>query len=60
LDDDYVKEKVHFTRDEHGSGPKLILAGSDCIFLKIGWSGMDRTEKIIVVFMWIFWRYQTF
>jgi len=36
--------------NEHGSGLKPILAGSGldqtAIFLKIGGSGLDRTEKI--------------
>ena len=43
LDDDYIKEKVNFTRDEHGSGLDQaeanfgwIRTGSDCNFLKIG------------------------
>jgi len=50
------------TRDEHGpgldrigSGLKPILAGSGldrtAIFLKIGGSGLDRTDKIFLVFM---------
>jgi len=50
------------TRDEHGSGLdrtglglKPILAGSGLdrtvIFLKIGGSGLDRTQRIFVVFM---------
>jgi len=43
------------TRDEHGSGLKPILAASGldqtAIFLKIGRSGLDRTEKIFVVLM---------
>jgi len=58
-------------RDEHGSGLdrtgsglKPILAGSGldrtAIFLKIGGSGPDRTEKIFVVLMWLFWKYQKF
>jgi len=38
------------SRDEHGSGLKLILAESGldgtAIFLKIGGSGLDQTEKI--------------
>jgi len=49
-------------RDEHGSGLdgagsglKPIVAGSgldrNAIFLKIGGSGPDRTEKIFVVLM---------
>ena len=29
-------------------------------FLKIGGSGLDRTEKILVVLMWLFWKYQKF
>jgi len=29
-------------------------------FLKIGGSGLDRTEKIFVVLMWVFWKYQKF
>jgi len=51
---------MQYTRDEHGSGLdragsglKLILVGSGldrtAIFLKIGGSGLDRTEKIFVV-----------
>ena len=40
------------------------LAGSGlhrtAIFLKIGGSGLDRTEKISVVLMWLFWKYQKF
>ena len=47
-----------------GSGLKPILAGSGlvrtAIFLKIGGSGLDRTEKILVILMWIFWKYQKF
>jgi len=43
------------TRDEHGSGLKSILAasglGRTAILLKIGGSGLDRTEKIFVVLM---------
>jgi len=45
---------IHFqtqlvpTRDEHGSGLKPILVGSDWNFLEIGGSGLDRTEKIFV------------
>ena len=53
------------TRDEHGSGLdrtgselKPILAGSGldrtAIFLKIGGSGLDLTEKIYVVLMRLF------
>jgi len=38
-----------------GSGLKPILAGSEldrtAILLKVGGSGMDRTEKIFVVLM---------
>ena len=37
-----------------------IMTGSDCNFLKIGWSGLDRTEKTFVVLMWLFWKYQNF
>jgi len=58
----YPYTTVMHTRDEHGSGldrtgseQKLILAGSGLdrivIFLKIGGSGLDRTEKIFVLFM---------
>jgi len=47
------------TRDKHGSrldrtGLKPILAesgGSDCNFLKIGGSRLDRTEKTFVALM---------
>jgi len=50
------------SRDEHGSGLdwsgsglKPILAGSSldrtAIFLKIGGSGLEQTEKIFVVLM---------
>jgi len=53
------------SRDEHGSGLdrtgsglKPILAGSGldriAIFLKIGGSGLDRTEKNFVGLMWLF------
>ena len=53
----FVSVTIPWTRDEHGSGldqtgsgPKPILAGSGlgrtAIFLKIDWSGLDRTEKI--------------
>jgi len=41
------------TRDEHGSG-------LDALFLKIGGSKMDRTQKIFVVLMWLFRKYQKF
>jgi len=34
--------------------------GSDFNFLKIGRSGLDRTEKMFVVLMWLFWKYQKF
>jgi len=58
-------------RDEHGpgldrtgSGLNPILAGSGldrtAIFLKIGGSGLDRTEKIFFVLMWLFRTYQKF
>jgi len=44
-----------FSRDENGSGLKPILAKSGldriAIFLKIGRSELDRTEKIFVVLM---------
>jgi len=61
----------HCFRDEHrsgldrtGSGMKRILAASGldrtAITLKIAASGLDRTEKIFVVFMWLFWKYQKF
>jgi len=47
-----------FARIRTGSGLKPILAGSGldrtAIFLKIGRSGLDRTEKIFVVLMWLF------
>ena len=53
------------TRDEHGSGldrselglkPILAGAGLDrtAIFLKIGGTGLDRTEKIFFVSMLLF------
>jgi len=59
------------TKDEHGSvldrtasGLKPILTGSGLdritIFFKIGVSGLDQTEKIFVVLMWLFWKYQKF
>ena len=52
------------SRDEHGSGLKPILAGSGldrtAIFLKIGGPGLDRTEKIFVVLVWLFLPYQKF
>ena len=42
-------------RDEDGSGLKPILSGAGldrtAIFLKIGGSGPDRTEKFFVVVM---------
>jgi len=58
-------------RDEHGSGLdrigsglKPIFGGSGldwtAIFLKIGVSGLDRTQKTYVVLMWLFWKYQKF
>jgi len=41
--------------DRTGSGLKEILAGSEldrtAFFLKIGGSGLDRTEKVFVVLM---------
>jgi len=47
--------RLLYTRDEHGSGLKSILAGSGlnrtAIVLKIGGSGLDWTEKIFVVLM---------
>ena len=50
--------------DRTGSGLKPIFAGSGldrtAIFLKIGGSGLDRTEKILVILMWLFWKYQNF
>jgi len=55
-------------RDEHRSGldqdwsqfwPDQDWIGLQ-FFLKIGGSGLDRTEKIFVVLMWIFWKYQKF
>ena len=50
--------------DRTGSGLKPILAGSGLdrtgIFLKFGESGLDRTEKIFLVLMWLFWTYQKF
>jgi len=53
------------SRDEHGSGLDRtgsgltpILAGSGldrtAILLKIGESGLDRTEKFFVFLMWLF------
>jgi len=58
----YIATIVLASRDEHGSGLdrtgsglKPILDGSGrnrtAIFLKIGGSGLDRTEKIFVVSM---------
>jgi len=45
-------------RDEHGSRMKAILSGSrldrTAIFLKIGGSGLDQTEKIFVVLILLF------
>jgi len=45
-----------FFRDEHGSGLKPILAGlgldRTAICLQMGGSGLDRTKKICVAFMW--------
>jgi len=38
------------SRDENESGLMPILAGS----------GLDRTEKIFVVLMWLFWKPQKF
>jgi len=57
-----ARDEYVLGRDEHesgldrtGSGLKSILAGSGldrtAIFLKIGGSGLDRTEKIFVVLM---------
>ena len=33
-----------------------MRTGSDCNFLKIGGSGLGRTEKIFGVLMWLFWK----
>jgi len=53
-----------WARIRTGSGLKPILAGSGldrtAIFLKIGEAGLDRTEKIFVVSMLLFWIYQKF
>ena len=43
------------SRDEHGSG----LDRTE-IILKIDGSGLVWTEKILDVFMWLFWTYQNF
>jgi len=58
VDQDWTwTEKFHspLISDEHGSGLKQILAGSGldwtAIFLKIGRSGLDRTEKFFIVSM---------
>jgi len=58
-----VKSEISLdTRDEHGSALKPIFDGSGLdgttIFLKIGGSGLDRTEKIFVLFMGIFQLHQ--
>jgi len=45
------------TRDEHGSG--LDRTGSG-LKLTLAGLGLDRTEKIFVVLMWLFWKYQKF
>jgi len=42
------------SRDEHASGLKPSLAGSDCNFLKIGGSGLDRNEHSFVILMCLF------
>ena len=53
-----------WARIRTGSGLKPILAGSGldrtAIFFKIGESGLDRTEKIFVALMWLFWKYLNF
>ena len=52
-------------RDEHGSGLdrtgsglRPFFAGAEldrnAIFLNIGGTGLDRTEKFFVVLMWLF------
>jgi len=57
-------------RNEHGSGLDrtgsglrviLVRSGQDrtAIFFKIDGSGLDRTEKIFVVLMWLFGKYHT-
>jgi len=53
-----------WARIRTGSGLKPIFAGSGldrtAIFLKIGGSRLDRAQKIFVVLMWLFWKYQKF
>ena len=67
----YLKLSPMSSRDEHGSGLdrtgsglKPIFGGSGldrpAIFFKIGGSGLDWTQKIFVVLMWLFWQYQKF
>jgi len=41
-DQDWIRTEANFGR---------IRTGSDCNFLKIGGSGLDRTEKIFDVFV---------
>jgi len=66
-----TRQETTFTRDEHGSGLdrtgsglKPILAGSGldrtANFLKFGGSGLDQTEKIFLILMRLFWKYQKF
>ena len=42
---DWIRTEANFGR---------IKTGSDCIFLKICGSGLNRTEIILLVFMWLF------
>jgi len=37
-----------------------IRTGLDCNFFENWRTGLDRTEKIFVVLMWLFWTYQKF
>jgi len=63
---EYIQPKHERNRSQKriGSGLKAILAGSGldrtAIFFKIGGSELDRTEKIFVVLMGLFWEYQKF
>ena len=50
-DQDWIRTEANFDR---------IKTGSNCNFLKFGRSGLDRTEKIFVVLMKLFWKYQKF
>ena len=50
-------QRVPPTGNEHGSGLDRTRSGVKPILA--GW-GVDRTEEIFVVLMWLFWTYQKF